>query len=193
MSGGRLVDFVPTICPCGSTFEIEFVNAVSDAVFAIVTNPGTSIPTSYLGASQVETATFSTSTDGQFIGFTNSLFDRILIEPDITQNHAANIDNLHFNYSAAPACECCPKSVVFADVPGRPACTAACRIVRTVYRRDPPPARSALRAQRSDGGHEKLAMVDLSQLVYIIQPFIHTGRQAIVASLARACENLSDT
>ena len=47
MTGSQLADFYPS-CPCGPTFEIDFNSPVSDAVFAFVTNPGTSTLTSYL-------------------------------------------------------------------------------------------------------------------------------------------------
>ena len=100
ITGAGLTDFQPDSCPCGPTFEILFTSAVNDAVFAFVTNGGTSTLTSFLGASMVETANFSTSLDGQFTGFTGSLFDRILVAPG-GSNNASVIDNLQFNVAAA--------------------------------------------------------------------------------------------
>ena len=102
ITGGGLSDFRSGYgsCPCGPTFEITFASAVNDAVFAFATNPGTSTLTSFLGASLVETANFSTGSDGQFTGFTGSLFDRIVVAPGGGNNFDV-IDNLQFN-SAVP-------------------------------------------------------------------------------------------
>ncbi len=83
-------------CPCGPTFEIDFAGPVSDAVFAFVTNPGTSTLTSYLGASLVETTVFTTGYDGNFTGFTGNLFDRIVVAAG-GSNNAGLIDSLEFN------------------------------------------------------------------------------------------------
>jgi hypothetical protein len=99
IAGGALTDFRPDACPCGPTFEIDFAGPVSDAVFAFVTNSGTSTLTSYLGASLVETATFITGSDSQFTGFTGSLFDRIVVAPG--DNNASAIDNLEFNSTSS--------------------------------------------------------------------------------------------
>ncbi len=95
MAGNVLSDFNGG-CPCALTFEIDFAGPVSDAVFAFVTNPGTSTLTSYLGASLVETANFATGYDGNFTGFTGNLFDRIVVAAG-GSNNAALIDSLEFN------------------------------------------------------------------------------------------------
>jgi hypothetical protein len=101
ISGGALTDFQPNFCPCGPTFEIAFTNPVSAAVFAFVTNPGTSTLTSYLGATLVESANFSTGGNGEFTGFTGSFFDRIVVSPG-GGNFASVIDNLEFNTVPEP-------------------------------------------------------------------------------------------
>ncbi len=97
--GNSLTDFNSN-CTCGPTFEIDFTVPVSDAVFAFVTNPGTSTLTSYLGTTLVETAAFTTQYDGMFTGFTGSLFDRIVVAPG-GGNNASAIDFLEFNSATA--------------------------------------------------------------------------------------------
>ena len=94
-TGSTLTDFNGG-CPCGPTFEIDFTTAVHDAVFAFVTNSGTSTISTFLGAAAVESVNFSTTTNGYYTGFTGSLFDRILVTPG-GSNSAAVIDNLQFN------------------------------------------------------------------------------------------------
>jgi hypothetical protein len=96
MIGDVLSDFPDNSCPCAPTFEIDFTAPVTDAVFALVTNSGTSTLASYLGASLIETTNFNTGFDGQFTGFTGSLFDRIDVAPG-GSNNASIIDSLEFN------------------------------------------------------------------------------------------------
>jgi hypothetical protein len=56
-----------------------------------------------------------------------------------------------------PPCRCRSKSVAICRCPvSRPTSATAFRIVQVVHRRDPPPERSALRAQRSGGGGRSL-------------------------------------
>lgn len=100
VSGSALADFNGS-CPCGPNVTINFAGPVTDAVFAFVSNPGSSTFTSYLGGTAVESATLSTGYDGQFAGFTNSLFDSIVVNVG-GGNNAGLIDNLEFNATAVP-------------------------------------------------------------------------------------------
>lgn len=100
VSGSELVDFNGS-CPCGPTIQINFTAPVTDAVFVFVSNPGTSTFTSYLGATEIESASLGTGSDGQFAGFTNSLFDTIIVT--VGGNGGAGlVDNLEFNTVAVP-------------------------------------------------------------------------------------------
>lgn len=81
---------------------ISFASPVSAAVLAFATNPGTSVFKTFLGATQVETANFATTFNStiNYLGFVDSLFDRIEITPGGTAN-LAFLDNLSF-ISAVP-------------------------------------------------------------------------------------------
>ena len=59
---------------------LTFPSPVSGVTFAVVTNPGTTVFSSYLGATLVETFTAPTGYTGDFFGFTNSNFDSIVID-----------------------------------------------------------------------------------------------------------------
>lgn len=88
-------------CFTCSPFEVDFTAPVKDAVFALITNPGTSLFQSFLGATLVDSFSVSTTFNdpNNFFGFTSSLFDRILVTAGDTG--AARFDNIEFN--AAPA------------------------------------------------------------------------------------------
>jgi hypothetical protein len=96
VDGYSLENFLPSQSH-GPTQYIDFNSPVSDAVFALGTQPGHAVITSYLANVPVETVTVSTglSNASDIYGFTNSLFDSISITPS-TSDNAAVLDNLQF-------------------------------------------------------------------------------------------------
>ena len=75
-------------------FSIKFNTNQSAAAFAMVSNPGTSIFTALLNGAVVETFNAVTEYSGNFYGFTDILFDEILVNPAQETNGAGLIDNL---------------------------------------------------------------------------------------------------
>ena len=87
--------------PAGQAFSILFSQTVSSASAAITANSGGATFTSLLNGVEVEG--FSTSLDlaeNNFYGFTGSLFDEILIDPDGSTTIA--MDNLAYTVAPVP-------------------------------------------------------------------------------------------
>ncbi|MGA9412634.1 MAG: VPLPA-CTERM sorting domain-containing protein [Roseobacter sp.] len=87
--------------PAGQAFSILFSQTVSSASAAITANSGGATYTSLLNGVEVEG--FSTSLDlaeNNFYGFTGSLFDEILIDPDGSTTIA--MDNLAYTVAPVP-------------------------------------------------------------------------------------------
>ena len=89
--------------PITAAFSLFFTQDVTDATFAMVTNPGTSQFTALLDGVIVETFTAATSTSqaNTFYGFTGIVFDEIAIVAG-GSNNAMAMDNLSFNVAPPP-------------------------------------------------------------------------------------------
>ncbi|MBD2480563.1 PEP-CTERM sorting domain-containing protein [Planktothrix sp. FACHB-1365] len=75
-------------------FSIKFNTNQTAAAFSMISNPGTSIFTALLNGAVVETFNAVTQYSGNFYGFTDILFDEILVNSAQGTNGAALIDNL---------------------------------------------------------------------------------------------------
>lgn len=91
---------------CTNPMNIWFTQAVNAAAFNIVTNPGTTVFTAFLGGSQVAQFSAATqndpTTNGLWYGFENISFDQIQIDASATVNAAMGIDNLQANAVPEP-------------------------------------------------------------------------------------------
>ena len=104
MSGHALANFDFLDGPFTTLFSIKFVDPVSAAAFAMVTNPGTSaFSAALLGGIEIESFTASTSTGSStnFFGFEGFVFDEIRVSPG-GSNNAMVLDNIQFNLAAVP-------------------------------------------------------------------------------------------
>ncbi len=94
-SGAAAIEFLNT------AFSIKFSDAVTDMSVAMTANFGSATFTTFLNGSQVES--FSSALDlssNNFYGFTNSLFDEVVVNPAGSTTVA--LDNLSFNVAPIP-------------------------------------------------------------------------------------------
>jgi hypothetical protein len=79
----------------GGSFQIQFQGTVDEAVFAFMTNSGTSSFSALLQGNVVESFSGVTNLTGRFFGFTGITFDSIEVNPG-GQNQAFRLDNLQY-------------------------------------------------------------------------------------------------
>ena len=85
----------------GGTFQIQFLGTVTEAAFAFLTNPGTSMFRALLSGTEIQAFTAETSLasnafPGTWFGFTGFTFDAIEVVPGGT-NQAFRLDNLQYS------------------------------------------------------------------------------------------------
>ena len=79
-----------------TVFSIHFGSVLTEAAFAMITNPGTSLFEALLGGSVVDSGSFGTSfgSPQNFYGFSGLAFDEIRVTPGGANNGAMILDNL---------------------------------------------------------------------------------------------------
>ena len=96
VTGQSLANFNPFTGDCSACQpfnDVRFGAAVTGAAFSVVSFPGTIDFSAYLGNTLVETASFATGFNGQYVGFTGISFDRIVFG-SATSGPVLAIDNL---------------------------------------------------------------------------------------------------
>lgn len=101
--GGGAANFVDGLANITGPGSINFSNVVNSAYFNFVSNPGTTVFSTFLNGVPVETAFLSTGYNGAFTGFQNSAFNSLRIDATATGNGAFLLDNLSFTSGIASA------------------------------------------------------------------------------------------
>ncbi|MEM1368931.1 MAG: hypothetical protein AAGG02_13135, partial [Cyanobacteria bacterium P01_H01_bin.15] len=81
----------------------QFVNTQTEAAFGLVGNsPGTATFTALLNGSVVESFSAGVGVFSLFYGFTDSLFDEIQVELNLSLNAPSIFDNIQFGHTDSP-------------------------------------------------------------------------------------------